>query len=120
MAIKEKGKIVEESVKTRKAREKLKKRIDAFEKKLTPQALEKKTAEIHRWIAVNAIHRVVLHNKAISLFDENQNSVAVSRKVEAIAEQIRAEVLLDYKSREAKEGTQVLKKLVGMQSEVLK
>lgn len=111
---KDKGKIVEESVKTRKAREKLKKRMDAFEKKMTSQALEKKTAEIHRWIAVNAMHRVVLHNKAISLFDENQNSAEVSRKVEGLVQQLRQEL---QAGRKDKEPVEVLKKLASMHVE---
>jgi hypothetical protein len=83
--------IAEESSKTRKAREKLKKQLDAFEKKITPQALEKKTIEIHRWIARHASHRVVLRSKDISLFDENQNTAKISERVTKLADQIKKE-----------------------------
>ncbi len=88
----EKGKkkdIAEESLKTRKAREKLKKQLEGIEKKITPQALEKKTIEIHRWIARHAAQRVVLRSKAISLFDENQNAAKLSQKIAVLAEQIK-------------------------------
>lgn len=85
--------IAEESSKTRKAREKLKKQLDAVEKKITPQALERKTIEIHRWIARHAPHRVVLRTKAISLFDENQNAAKLSERVVGIAEHLHQEIL---------------------------
>jgi hypothetical protein len=81
--------IAEESPKTRKAREKLKRQLEAFEKKITPQALEKKTIEIHRWIARRASERVILRTKTISLFDENQNTAGLSQKVASIAEQLK-------------------------------
>lgn len=83
--------IAEESSKTRKAREKLKKQLAAVEKKITPQALEKKAIEIHRWIERHASSRVVLKSKSISLFDQNQNAAKLSSKVAAIAEQLKTE-----------------------------
>lgn len=88
----EKGKkreIAEESAKTRKAREKLKKQLEGIDQLITPQALEKKTIEIHRWIARHASQRVVLRSKAISLFDENQNAAKLSQRVAALAEQLK-------------------------------
>ena len=107
----EKRKTVEESAKTRKARAKLKKRLDALERKITPQALEKKVIEIHRWIALNAMHRVVLRTKDISLFDENQNTASVSRKIAGIADQIQKDVEVSYKNGVEQRGEEVLKKL---------
>lgn len=79
----------EESLKTRKSREKLKKQLEAAEEKITPQALEEKLKEIHRWIARHAGQRVVLREKAISLFDENQNAAKLSHRIAQLAEQIR-------------------------------
>lgn len=76
-----KKQIAEESLKTRKAREKLKKQLEANDKKITPQALEKKSIEIHRWIARHAQNRVVLKSKSISLFDENQNTADISNRI---------------------------------------
>ena len=83
--------IAEESLKTRKAREKLKRQLDAFDKKVTPQALEKKAIEIQRWIARHASNRVALKNKSISLFDENQNAAGLSLRVSQLADQIKKE-----------------------------
>ena len=80
---------MEESVKTRKTREKLKKRLEVLEKKVTQQALERKTIEIHRWIARHASHRVILRSKNISLFDENQNTAEISKKISSLAEQMK-------------------------------
>jgi hypothetical protein len=85
--------IAEESVKLRKAREKLKKQLEAYDRKITPQALEKKTIEIHRWIARHASQRVVLKSKSISLFDENQNAATVSQRVSGLVNQIQKEII---------------------------
>jgi hypothetical protein len=87
-----KKEVAEESLKTRKAREKLKKQLESIDKMITPQALEKKTIEIHRWIARHAAQRVVLRSKAISLFDENQNAAKLSQKIVALAEQLKTNV----------------------------
>jgi hypothetical protein len=90
---KEKKKIVvTESVRVRRAREKLKKRTEAMEQKITVQALEKKSLEIHQWIAKHASDRVILYAKEISLFDENQNTAKVSQKVSLLAEKIQKEI----------------------------
>lgn len=91
MSEKKKKPIVTESVQVRRAREKLKKRMEAVEKKITTQALEKKSLEIHQWIAKHASDRVILYAKDISLFDENQNTAKVSQKVSLLAERIQKE-----------------------------
>jgi hypothetical protein len=85
---------VDESVQVAKAREKLKKRLESVEKRVTEQALEKKSVEIHKWISKNASERVVLYDKNISLFDENQNTAKVSQRVGALAEKIKNEMNL--------------------------
>ncbi len=74
----------QESEKTKKAREKLKKKLAAFDEKINTQALERKTKEIHRWINRQQ-PRIVLKDKSIALFDENQNSAAESRKIASLA-----------------------------------
>lgn len=81
-----------ESAKTRKAREKLQKHWDDIEKKITPEALQEKTDEIHRWIARHAHYRVPLKEKNISLFDENQNAAKISQRVTAIAQKLHEEM----------------------------
>ncbi len=79
----------EESPKTQKARKKLQRQLDAVDKMITEQALERKAIEIHRWIARHASQRVVLRTKAISLFDENQNAASESQKVAQLVDQIK-------------------------------
>ena len=76
----------EESAKTQKAREKLKRQFEVLDKKITPQALERQAIEIHRWIARHASSRITLKNKSISLFDENQNTAALSQRIRALAD----------------------------------
>jgi hypothetical protein len=103
--------IAEESPKTRKAREKLKKQLNALEKKITPQALERKTIEIQRWIARHASSRVALKTKSISLFDENQNAACLSQRVGQLADQIKKEFHLDS-ADDGQERMSKLKKLI--------
>ena len=103
--------LAEESAKTRKAREKLKRQLDAFDEKITPQALEKKTIEIHRWIARHASTRVALKTKSISLFDENQNAAGLSQRVGLLAEQIKKDFHLVSEDEKEKKMSK-LKKLV--------
>ncbi len=79
----------EESPKTRRAREKLQKQLEAADRQITPQALKEKTFEIHRWISRHAATRVVLRTKAISLFDENQNAADISQKISQLAQQLQ-------------------------------
>jgi len=81
------GLIVDESQKTKKARKKLKDRLDHFEKKMTPQALKRKSEEISRWIERHASDRVPV-KKDIPLFDKNANSVKPSRGIEKMAEEL--------------------------------
>lgn len=99
--------IAEESPKTRKAREKLKRQLDAFEKKVTPQALEKKAIEIQRWIARHASNRIALKTKSISLFDENQNAAGLSQRVSILADQIQK----DFRAGSSNESVEKLSKL---------
>jgi hypothetical protein len=84
------NRFAEESPKTQKARKKLQKQLDAVDKMITSQALERKAIEIHRWIARHASHRVVLRTKAISIFDENQNAASESQKVAQLVDQIKS------------------------------
>ena len=103
--------IAEESLKTRKAREKLKKQLEAFDKKVTPQALERKTIEIQRWISRHAASRIALKTKSISLFDENQNAAGLSQRISALADQIRTDFHVVAES-ETQENSLKLKNVV--------
>lgn len=84
-----KKKHAEESLKTKKAREKLQKRFQSMDEVITKEAIEKKSIEIHRWISSHADKRISLKDKSISLFDENQNAARVSQKISKIAEQFQ-------------------------------
>lgn len=81
----------EESEKTKRARSKLLKKLEAIETAVTPQALKEKTIEIHRRIARHAASRIVLRTKAISLFDENKNPAATSQRVDRVASGLKKE-----------------------------
>ncbi len=84
-------KIAKESRKTKRAREKLHKKLKSLEKKFTQEALQKKRLEIHSWIARHSHYRVVLRDKNISLFDENQNAAKLSEKVSSIVLKLQKE-----------------------------
>lgn len=84
--------IAEESIKTRKVREKLKKQLESFDQKITAPALEKKLTEIHRWIERHASQRVVLKEKSISLFDENRNAAEFSQRVSTLVEKLKQDM----------------------------
>ncbi len=72
--------IAEESKQVKRAREKLKKKIEDANRLVTPEALAKMTEEIHLWISKNIKERVDLKGKNISLFDENENVASVSSR----------------------------------------
>ena len=97
----EKKEIAEESYKTKKTLEKLRKQLEDHQKKITPQALQEKTIEIQQWIARRASQRIVLRDKSISLFDENQNAAKLSQKVAMIAEQIQTDIQKDATANES-------------------
>lgn len=63
-----------------------------MDQKITPQAIERKTVEIHRWIARHAPQRVVLKTKTISLFDENKNTAIVSQKISSLMINLQREL----------------------------
>ena len=83
--------VIEESIKTKKSREKLRLRLDNIDAKITKEALAKKTIEIHRWISRHADQRIVLKDKSISLFDENENAADISQRISKIAEKMQIE-----------------------------
>ena len=81
--------LVEESSKTKKTREKLRKYLAEMDQGITPQALKRKSLEIHRWIARHASDRIVLRSKSFSLFDENQNTAKLSQKAALVVEKLK-------------------------------
>jgi hypothetical protein len=83
--------LAEESHKLKRAREKLKRQLEATEHLFTSQALEQKAIEIQRWISRHSDGRISLKNKSIALFDENQNAAELSERVSKIAIKLRGE-----------------------------
>ena len=81
--------VVDESEKTKKTREKLEKKLKKIESQVTEAAIKRKVHEIQRWIARHASQRVSLKKKSITLFDNNQNSAEVSKRIAGLAHQIR-------------------------------
>lgn len=88
--------IAEESLKTKKVREKLKKHLESFDQKVTAPALKKKLIEIHRWIERHASQRIVLKEKSISLFDENRNAAEFSQRVGTLVEKLKQDMQVIY------------------------
>jgi hypothetical protein len=82
--------VAEESEKTKKAREKLKQKLDKTDKKITQQALKDKSQEIMEWIERHSADRISVE-KDISLFDQNRNSAKMSRTIEKLAEELKNE-----------------------------
>ena len=80
--------IVEESFKTKKTRKKIKKFLKEMDKEVNPQALKRKSLEIQRWINRYSKDRVILKFKAISLFDENQNTANLSHKISNVVKKL--------------------------------
>lgn len=87
MADKEKV-IAPESQKTKRAREKLIKQWEAEKIQITPKALKDTVEKIHKWIADNAKHRVLIKEKSIKLFNQNKDVARVSKKVQIFAEKL--------------------------------
>ncbi|MCH9631073.1 MAG: hypothetical protein S4CHLAM37_10860 [Chlamydiia bacterium] len=85
--------IAEESLKTKKVREKLKRHFEKIDEEITQQALNRKITEIHRWISRHAMQRVTLKSKSISLFDENQNTASISQKVSTFAIKLKGKLV---------------------------
>lgn len=76
--------IAPESLKTRRAREKLLKNWEMEKREVTPKALKETVDKIHQWIADNAKDRVPIKGKSIKLFNQNKDAASTSRKIEKL------------------------------------
>ncbi|MBP9841012.1 MAG: hypothetical protein KBC64_01135 [Simkaniaceae bacterium] len=83
--------VAEESIKTKKTREKLEKKLSKIQSQVTEAAIKRKAHEIQRWIARHAAQRISLKTKSIALFDNNQNSAECSKRIVLLAQQIRCQ-----------------------------
>lgn len=85
--------VAPESVKTKRAREKLLKQWETEKKHFTPKALEETVDKIHKWIADNAKHRIQIKEKtSIKLFNQNKDAAAISRKVQGFANKLKTDM----------------------------
>jgi len=84
--------IAPESVKTKRAREKLVKQWDAEKELITPKALKETVDKIHKWIADNAKHRIQIKEKSIRLFNQNKDAAEISKKVQIFAERLKLDM----------------------------
>ncbi len=81
-----------ESLKTRRAREKLMRQWESEKEQINPVALKETVDKIHKWIADNAKHRVAIEEKSIRLFNQNENAAAISKKVQLFAEKLKVDM----------------------------
>ncbi len=91
VSVKREKPIAHESQKTKRAREKLIKQLDAERAQVTPKALGDTVEKIHKWIADNSKHRVPIKGKSIKLFNQNKDAARISKKVRLIAERLSLE-----------------------------
>lgn len=83
--------LAKESEKIKRARAKLQKKIEEMDRQITQEALKKKVQEIHHWISRHSSTRIVLKDKAISLFDENKNTARYSQRLASILDNLKKE-----------------------------
>ena len=83
--------IAQESVKTKRAREKLLKQWETDKQQITPKAIAETIDKMRKWIADNAKHRVPIKEK-IELFNQNQNAAVISRKVQQFADKLKSDM----------------------------
>lgn len=84
--------IAPESIKTKRAREKLQKQWEAQNQLITEAALADTIDKIHQWIASHAVNRVPVPKKDIRLFDQNRNAAVLSRKIQCFAKKLSADM----------------------------
>ncbi len=85
--------IAPESIKTKRAREKLRKRWESEKELFTPKALQKTIEKIHKWIADNAKNRISIKEKSsIKLFNQNKDAAEISKKLQVFAENLKKDM----------------------------
>lgn len=80
-----KRKCAPESIKTKRAREKLLESFKKQDQKITPEALRTTVEKIHKWIADHNDKRTPIKDKPIQLFAGNQLIADTSKKVKELA-----------------------------------
>lgn len=88
-AVEKERPIAPESLKTKRAREKLLKAWEEEKEYFTPKAIEETVDKIHKWIADNAKNRIQIKEKSIKLFNQNKDAAGLSKKVQQFAEKLK-------------------------------
>ena len=81
-------KLAKGSNRTKRARQKPEEKRAKQEAKITDAAIDDTIEKIHKWIAMHSMGRVILKDKEIHLFDQNQNAALLSKKVQKIIQKI--------------------------------
>ena len=85
--------MAEESEQVKRARRKLKRKMEEEDREITPEALERVVEEIYLWISKHSGERLSLKDQNISLFDENQHVSKISnRSIARLREMINREI----------------------------
>ena len=74
-----------ESIKTKRARAKLLASFEKQDRQITREALKATIEKIHKWIADHNDKRVLIKDKPIQLFAQNQHVADTSKKVKDFA-----------------------------------
>lgn len=79
-----------ESAHIKKARKKVKERLESESKSITPKALREMSKSIQKWLVRHSQERIPLKTQSFSLFDENRHSKAPhSKHVLHLLEQLK-------------------------------
>ncbi|MFZ4772609.1 MAG: hypothetical protein ACOYK9_01285 [Chlamydiia bacterium] len=81
-------KVAQESEKTRKARDKLKNRLNKIDSMVTSHAIEEKKDQISDWISRHSWSRDPISKDDLGLFDQNRNSAPLSKKTQGMKERL--------------------------------
>ena len=84
--------VAPESLKTKRAREKLIKKWEKEKEWITPKALKETIDKIHKWIGDNAKNRTRIKSTSIALFKPNTAAAASSKKIETFVEKLKKDM----------------------------
>ncbi len=90
--------------KTQKILEKLKKRLNHFDKQITEDRLKDTRLKIKYWINRHTAQRVLINKKDFKLFSEGRDTAKMSRRVEALRECLRNSYQLQVQSTQDLKG----------------
>lgn len=82
-------KLAQESSKIQRARRKLERQLQEWDRQVTDPALKKVVEQMRKWIADHAAIRISLKEKGgLCLFDQNRNTADLSQRVQKLQEKL--------------------------------